>query len=195
MTPLRILKAKTSYQAGCFLSSSSKMHCSSILLLLEWKIQIRIQIQMETQNTNTDTSVNTNTETCVNTNIDILAGCSRAKLSLAPLAASPENFLASPESFSTSLLSTSTSRPLRSHTSHKTTISFNLTSFSHVWWQSQFWVLTFQLQWQKPFVRCHAAFPLANNGQPRPTICKSDHVTDQWGIVGKKLENYLVIWN
>ena len=34
MTPLRILKAKTSYQAGATLSSSSKMHCSSILRLL-----------------------------------------------------------------------------------------------------------------------------------------------------------------
>ena len=49
MTPLRILKAKTSYQAGGTLSSSSKITCSSILLLLGSKIQIRLQIQMEIQ--------------------------------------------------------------------------------------------------------------------------------------------------
>ena len=49
MTPLRILKAKTSYQAGGALSSSSKITCSSILLLLGSKIQIRLQIQMEIQ--------------------------------------------------------------------------------------------------------------------------------------------------
>ena len=47
MTPLRILKAKTSYQAGGTLSSSSRMHCSSILLLLGSKIQIKLQIQIE----------------------------------------------------------------------------------------------------------------------------------------------------
>ena len=141
MTPLRILKAKTSYQAGGVLSSSSKMHCSSILLLLGWKMIIVKRptwLLPDTGGQHTPGPPQTP-----------LLRVSRKLLSV-----------------------------LTHHTEASSFNSFDqqavLFSWNSCFSSRHCWCFS---QNRKSLWRCQVAFyPLAN---PRPSICKSDHLTNQ----------------